>query len=233
MKKIKIYKQKEKPKLPRRFKPKQINRESKDSIEFTALPANSVILKDKRIYGNNSYYSQMMSKLLKEPKKSVTNNKPSRTLNSSNNNKSTYYNTNTSYNNGKKNKKLNLSNYNDTTHYKAKIIFSSQKNKELMTIQDNEDGKTLRIVKKRKREPQKISVILQKIQKYKEINKKKNNTNNSYLSETKRTIKERKSKLGQKEYVNTAPVVSRGISALRRINQKIENYKKRIPIRKT
>ena len=229
-KKIKIYKQKEKPKPHRRIIPKEIDRKSKDSIEFNSLPANSVVLKDKKIYENNSYYSQLMSKLFKEPKKAITNNKQNRTLNSSNNNKSTYYNSN-SYYNARKNKNLNLSNINDVTHYKAKIIFSSPKNNEVMTIQNNEDGKTLRIVKKRRRSPKKISVILQKIQRYKNINQK-NNTNNSRLSETKRPIKEKKSKLGKKEYLNTAPTVSRGISALRRINQKIENYKKRIPSKK-
>ena len=85
-----------------------------------------------------------------------------------------------------------------------------------MTIQNNENCKILRIVKKRHKTPDKTPIQI-------EANKK--------TIKTQKTQKDQ-SRNEKKEYNKNITTPGGGISALRRINQRIENYKNRIPSKK-
>ena len=194
--------------------------------------------KEKKIYENKSYYSKLLSKILniknkefysnnkKESIKAYTNN----TINNINTNQN-YLNLNNKYMNLNnllnKNNELNLNNNNpknESQSYKIKEVFSPQKNDEIMTVENNERGKTIHIIKKRNRSPQ----INQSIQRASPEIKKQN----IKIESKKQDNEKDQTKVEKKEYKNNLKGPGRGISALRRINQKIENYKKRINTRK-
>ena len=223
-KKIKVYKQKEKSKEKKENKNKPIKdnkREGKELIEFKILPSKNEVPKEKKVYENNTYYSKLISKLFNY--KDIDSNKASKN-NSDNKNVSNNSNSNNNYYNSKKKNNKKINNYKDVSPFRSKELFSSPKHNEIMTIQDNENGKTLRIVKKRHKSPKKVPDSIQNAQQYQ-------NQNN--YSQIKRPEKEiDKNEKEKKEYTNKISNPGRGISALRRINQKIENYKKRIPSRK-
>ncbi len=211
--KIKVYKQKEKPKEDKNIKVKD-NRKSKEIIRYKAIPSKNENNKEKKIYQNNTYYSKIISKMMNY-KENVSQKHTS--------NKETKNNSDKNTSNSKKNKFSNINNYNDISPFRSKVIYSSPKHNEIITIQDNENGKTIRIVKKRHKSPKKFD-LLEKIHKYQNITHNK-------IPENKKPEKE-EIKIEKKEYKNNNVLPSRGISALRRINQRIENYKKRIPTRR-
>lgn len=215
-KKIKVYKQKEKSKENKNIKIKdnRDDRKSKEKIEYKLLPGKNEIPKEKKVYENNTYYSKIISKMLNfNENESQKNSGNKETKNNSDNKNNS---------NTKKNNNLNTNNYKDVSTFNSKNIFSSPKQNEIMTIQNNEGGKTLRIVKRRHKSPKK-SEPSQKNNQYQYQNK-----NQIAISENNKPKKEEK-----KEYKNNVVLLpSRGISTLRRINQKIENYKKRVPSRK-
>ena len=193
---------------------------------------------------DNSYYSKVLTKLFnfsernnndkknkKAPNKTYNINK---NMNNTNSNK-IYAQTKYTYNPGNditKAKKLNY-NYNNifntSSPVKTKILHSSIKDNEFMTLQSDENGKTLRIIKKRHKSP---NNILQQI-----LKTSYHMQNQNKPIEEKKIIKEKVprkggAKVGGKQYQNALPTTSRGISALRRINKRIENFKKRIHSRK-
>ena len=208
-KKIKVYK--EKTKENKNFMTRNnTNNNSKKIMEFKILPPNKIDLqKEKKIYENNSYYSKIISKLFNYNENDSQKNQ----YNNKNDNK----NINNLNNNTKYNKTNNIINNNkDKFPYNTKILYSSQKNGEIMTIQNNENCKILRIVKKRHKTPDKTPIQI-------EANKK-----------TIKALKTQKdqSRNEKKEYNKNITTPGGGISALRRINQRIENYKNRIPSKK-
>ena len=238
-KKIKIYKQKEKKEkeenknknknfFEKDKKENNNNINKKELIELKQVPSNKVDVPfEKKIYDNYSYYSKIISKLfnynINESKNNSNSNKVSNN-NSNNKNINNLYN-NAKYNN-KKNNNIKINNYKDKSPYKTNI-YSSPKHDEVMTIQNNENGKILRIVKKRHKSPKKITTPLQTNQKYQ---------NQNLFIDLKKVEKEKETpqkKIEKKEIKNNNIIApGRGISALRRINQRIENYKKRIPSKK-
>jgi molecular chaperone GrpE (heat shock protein) len=113
---------------------------------------------------------------------------------------------------------------NEPQSYKTNAVFSPQKNDEIMTVENNTKGKTIHIIKKRNRSPQ-INQSFQ--QSSPEAIKQNIKIESKNQDNEKEEIKAEK-----KEYKNNLKGPGRGISALRRINQKIENYKKRINTRK-
>ena len=237
--KIKVYKQKERPKENienKNLKTKGINnKKSKDLMEIKYIPSKNENQKEKKIYENNTYYSKLINKLFNYSDNSQKNSSNNQTSKNNSDNKSFNNLSNNSKNQNKRNNNLNINNYSDVSPFTTKIIYSSPKSNEIRTIQNNEDGKTLRIIKKRHKSPKKISnppqnnSIIKRVirKKEKEENKVEENKNNREENK-----KEEKKKEIKKEYKNNITVPSRGISALRRINQKIENYKKRIPSKK-
>ena len=134
------------------------------------------------------------------PSNNNSNNKVMNTL------RSTKYN--------KRNINLKLSNAKDVSP-KTKIIYSSPRYDEIMSIEEN-NGKTMHIVQKRHKLPNIILLQMQANKKYqKRVLKKpiQYNRNIDYYQ----------------EYTNNRKNPGRGLSALRRINQRIENYKKGAP----
>ena len=233
--KIKVYKQKEKPKENKKRKSnnnnvitKDINRKSQDINELRPSPFNNNEEPpiNKKIYDNNNYYSKIISKLFNyefEPQKK--NKKSSNNYNSDNKRTNNF--SNSKYNNNKKSN-LNINNYNNVSPNRSKLLYASPRHNEIMTIQDNENGKVLRVVKKRHKSPIKKPVetpqTIQNQIKFIEIKKpeKKEDTQEKTIQ--------------KKDYKNNVNIPGRGILALRRINQKIENYKNKknihIPSRK-
>ena len=217
-----------------------------ERIEYKPMIIKTEKIRDKKTYENNTYYAKVLSKLFSynDDKNKSTNDviEKKRLNNSKNNGKSTNTNSNTnsnasnylsdyktlffkknSKNSNNENSNSNNNNNNYISPYKTKkiTIFASPKNDEIMTtFKDDENGKIVRIVKKRHKSPLfKLEDILPK-----------NLVYQRYHSEVKKPIikekvKER-SRLGKREYLNTANFPGRGLSALRRINQKIEHYKK-------
>jgi hypothetical protein len=119
---------------------------------------------------------------------------------------------------------INMNNLkNEHQLYKEKAVFSPPKSDEIMTVENNVRGKTIHIIKKRNKSPQFNQSFQQS-----SPETKKQNTN----IESKNQDNEKEQiKVEKKEYKNNFREPGRGISALRRINQKIENYKKKINIR--
>ena len=240
--KIKAYKQKERSKdniENKNLITKEINnKRNKDLIEIKYIPSKDEYQKEKKIYENNTYYSKLINKLFNYSDNSQINSSNKQTSKNNSDNKSFNNLSNNPKNQNKRNNNLSINNYSDVSPFSTKIIYSSPKSNEIRTIQNNEDGKTLRIIKKRYKSPKKIlnpqqnnsiikRVIRKKEKEEKEENKVEENKNNR--EENKKEEKKNKIK---KEYKNNIIVPNRGISALRRINQKIENYKKRIPSKK-
>ena len=229
-KKIKVYKQKEKPKENIKIIRKDKNRRSRESKESIIILPNNEILKDQKEYNNNTYYSTLIKNLFnfkdkshKKTKKITKNTSDNRKTNNYNN-----FNANSNYYSNKK-KNLYINNIHDISPFKTTKILTSPKNNDVLTVQKNEEGNTLRIIKKRNKIPYYISAITQNTQPFKVetiIQRQSKNT----FSKKKKPKKEKSIKTkAKKEYKNSATIPSRGIAALRRINQKIENYKKRIP----
>jgi len=192
--------------------------------------------KEKKIYENKSYYSKLLSKILNIKNKEYSTNKKESIKPYTNN---TIYNINTNKNyinnnymsnlltNNTNNNEYNINmnnQKNEPQSYKAKALFSPQKNDEIMTVENIMKGKTIHIIKKRNRSPQ-INHSLQKSSP--EIKKQ-----NIKIESKKQDNENEQTKVEKKEYKNNLKGPGRGISALRRINQKIENYKKRINTRK-
>ena len=228
-KKIKIYKETENKDIYKK------NQEQNDLKCFSRLSDNNNNQKEKKIYENKSYYSKLLSKILNIKNKKISSNKKesikkytNNTLNNINTNKN-YINSNNMINlltNNTNNNELNI-NMNNLKNehqlYKEKAVFSPQKSDEIMTVENNVRGKTIHIIKKRNKSPQFNQSFQQS-----SPETKKQNTN----IESKNQDNEKEQiKVEKKEYKNNFREPGRGISALRRINQKIENYKKKINIR--
>ena len=192
--------------------------------------------KDQNDFENKSYYSKLLSKILNIKNKGYSHNKKesiktytNNTINNINTNKN-YININNISNllsNNTNNNEYNINtNYpkNESQPYKTKAAFSPANNDEIMTVENEVKGKTIHIIKKRNRSPQ----INQSYQKSSPETKKQN-----IIIESKKQDNENEQiKVEKKEYKNNLKGPGRGISALRRINQKIENYKKRVNTRK-
>ena len=239
--KIKIYKDPQNKDIYKK------NKEQNDLRCFSMLSENNINnnnnQKEKKIYENKSYYSKLLSKILNIKNKELYSIKKKKSIKAQNNNTINNINTNKNYinninsnymsnlliNNIKKNElNINLNNpKNESQPYKGKEVLSPQKNDEIMTVENNERGKTIHIIKKRNRSPQ-INQSNQSIQQTSpEIKKQTIKIESKNKDNEKEQIKVEK-----KEYKNNLRGPGRGISALRRINQKIENYKKSINTRK-
>ena len=225
--KIKAYQQKEKPKENKTIKNyndnnnnyirKEIKRNSQDLNELNPfLSNNNEPPLDTKIYENKTYYTKIISKLFnyefesqkKSSKKPSNNNSDNKSINNYNN---------TLYTNNKKSN-LNINNYKNVSPYRSKLLYASPRHREIMTIHDNENGKVLRVVKKRHKSPIKKTIETQQPKKSKFIEIKK--------PEQKKETQE--NTLPKKDYKNNVIAPGRGILTLRRINQRIENYKKNI-----
>ena len=229
-KKIKIYKEAQNKDIYKK------NKDQNDLRCFSRLSDNNNNQKEKKIYENKSYYSKLLSKILNIKNKGYSHNKKesiktytNNTINNININKN-YININNISNllsNNTNNNEYNINtNYpkNEPQPYKTKAVFSPANNDEIMTVENEVKGKTIHIIKKRNRSPQ----INQSYQKSSPETKKQN-----IIIESKKQDNENEQiKVEKKEYKNNLKGPGRGISALRRINQKIENYKKRINTRK-
>ena len=229
-KKIKIYKETQNKDIYKK------NKEQNDLRCSSRLSDNNNNQKEKKIYENKSYYSKLLSKILniknkeystnkKESIKTYTNN----TINNINTNRN-YINSNymrnlLTNNTNNNDYNININNpKNEPQSYKTKEVLSPQKNDEIMTVENNIKGKTIHIIKKRNKSPQ----INQSNRQYSPETKKQN----MKIESTKQDNEKEQIKMEKKEYKNNLKGPGRGISALRRINQKIENYKKRINTRK-
>ena len=104
--------------------------------------------------------------------------------------------------------------------YKSKQIYSSPKDDEIMTVKDDENGKTVRIVKKLRRSP-----ILINEERHTNPQIKTYQRNFSDIQKPEKEKPKERARIGKREYENTAHFPGRGLSALRRINQKIEKYR--------
>ena len=227
--KIKIYKETQN---------KDIYKKNKDQNYLrcsSRLSDNNNNPKEKKIYENKSYYSKLLSKILniknkgfstnkKESIKTYTNN----TINNINTNRNyinnNYINNLLTNNTNNNEYNINMDNpKNEPQSYKENTAFSPQKNDEIMTV-ENTKGKTIHIIKKRNKSPQ----INQPYQKSSPEIKKQN----IKIESKKQDNEKEQIKVEKKEYKNNLKGPGRGISALRRINQKIENYKKRVNTRK-
>ena len=229
-KKIKIYKEAQNKDIYKK------NKDQNDLRCFSRLSDNNNNQKEKKIYENKSYYSKLLSKILNIKNKGYSHNKKesiktytNNTINNINTNKN-YININNISNllsNNTNDNEYNINtNYpkNELQPYKTKAVFSPANNDEIMTVENEVKGKTIHIIKKRNRSPQ----INQSYQKSSPETKKQN-----IIIESKKQDNENEQiKVEKKEYKNNLKGPGRGISALRRINQKIENYKKRINTRK-
>ena len=229
-KKIKIYKEAQNKDIYKK------NKDQNDLRCFSRLSDNNNNQKEKKIYENKSYYSKLLSKILNIKNKGYSHNKKesiktytNNTINNINTNKN-YININNISNllsNNTNNNEYNINtNYpkNEPQPYKTKAVFSPANNDEIMTVENEVKGKTIHIIKKRNRSPQ----INQSYQKSSPETKKQN-----IIIESKKQDNENEQiKVEKKEYKNNLKGPGRGISALRRINQKIENYKKRVNTRK-
>ena len=224
-------------------------RNTQDIIQFNPLSNKNEDSNRKKIYQNNSYYSKILSKLFNfsddNYNKSTKNSSDIKNINYSR-----QYETNrNSYKNDSKtiNSKKNIfiNNYSYISPYKSKLIIVSPRNNPIMTIKKEDNEKILHIVQKRNKSPfiiipeQKYSnqqnigkrIVVQRPgrEKRKIMEKETEKEMEKGVEKEKHVIKK---KIGKKEYKNNVQGPSRGISALRRINQRIENYKKKIPIRK-
>ena len=229
-KKIKIYKEAQNKDIYKK------NKDQNDLRCFSRQSDNNNNQKEKKIYENKSYYSKLLSKILNIKNKGYSHNKKesiktytNNTINNININKN-YININNISNllaNNTNNNEYNINtNYpkNEPQPYKTKAVFSPANNDEIMTVENEVKGKTIHIIKKRNRSPQ----INQSYQKSSPETKKQN-----IIIESKKQDNENEQiKVEKKEYKNNLKGPGRGISALRRINQKIENYKKRVNTRK-
>ena len=229
-KKINIYKEAQNKDIYKK------NKDQNDLRCFSRQSDNNNNQKEKKIYENKSYYSKLLSKILNIKNKGYSHNKKesiktytNNTINNINTNKN-YININNISNllsNNTNNNEYNINtNYpkNEPQPYKTKAVFSPANNDEIMTVENEVKGKTIHIIKKRNRSPQ----INQSYQKSSPETKKQN-----IIIESKKQDNENEQiKVEKKEYKNNLKGPGRGISALRRINQKIENYKKRINTRK-
>ena len=229
-KKIKIYKEAQNKDIYKK------NKDQNDLRCFSRLSDNNNNQKEKKIYENKSYYSKLLSKILNIKNKGYSHNKKesiktytNNTINNINTNKN-YININNISNllsNNTNNNEYNINtNYpkNEPQPYKTKAVFSPANNDEIMTVENEVKGKTIHIIKKRNRSPQ----INQSYQKSSPETQKQN-----IIIESKKQDNENEQiKVEKKEYKNNLKGPGRGISALRRINQKIENYKKRVNTRK-
>ena len=214
-----------------------INLKNRDSNDWRRSLENDS-QKDQKIYENNSYYSKIISQLFNYNDKNSHQNykKPmnktyiNKNINNFNNNQYPFvkYQNNTINNNAKRAKMNNTYVDNSSPFKTTKIIYSNSPNREKLTIQSNKDGKTIRIIKKRNKTPKMLEKIMQVAHKMqvqsqnKTIEPKPNNTKR----EVNRIVRTRV--VPVKTTITTITGPGRGISALRRINQKIENYKKRI-----
>ena len=229
-KKINIYKEAQNKDIYKK------NKDQNDLRCFSRQSDNNNNQKEKKIYENKSYYSKLLSKILNIKNKGYSHNKKesiktytNNTINNINTNKN-YININNISNllsNNTNDNEYNINtNYpkNEPQPYKTKAVFSPANNDEIMTVENEVKGKTIHIIKKRNRSPQ----INQSYQKSSPETKKQN-----IIIESKKQDNENEQiKVEKKEYKNNLKGPGRGISALRRINQKIENYKKRINTRK-
>ena len=230
---------KKKNKIYKETKNKDIYKKNKDQNDLrcsSKLSDNNNNQKEKKIYENKSYYSKLLSKMLNIKNKEYSTNKKesikpyiNNTINNINTNKNyinNNYMSNLLINNTNNNEyNINMNNQkNEPQSYKAKVLFSPQKNDEIMTVENITNRKTIHIIKKRYKSPQ----INQSLQKSSPEIKKQNIKIKSKNQEN----ENEQIKVEKKEYKNNLKGPGRGISALRRINQKIENYKKRINTRK-
>lgn len=250
-KKIKVYKFKVKEKQNKKNNlfTNDNYRNTQDIMQFNPLSNKNEDLNRKKIYQNNSYYSKILSKLFNfsddNYNKSTKNSSDIKNINYSR-----QYETNrNSYKNDSKkiNSKKNIfiNNYSYISPYKSKLIIVSPRNNPIMTIKKEDNEKILHIVQKRNKSPfiiipeQKYSnqqnigkrIVVQRPgrERRKIMEKETEKEMEKGVEKEKHIIKK---KIGKKEYKNNVQGPSRGISALRRINQRIENYKKKIPIRK-
>ena len=234
-KKIKVFRNKEKLKDNKNLITKNNKKKSKEQNELKNTSRLNY-QKEKKMYENKSYYSKYLSKLFGyNDKDSNQKNKKASTKNINNlntNKRNTYinYNNNNLIIDNSKNSMVNINTNNNnneiTPTNKNKAIYSSKNSDEIMTIQDNEDVKTIHIIKKRNKSPQ---IIPKKLPVNESQTQNKIQNQNNEIKK-KENIKEKK--VEKKEYKSTNSGPGRGISALRRINQKIENYKKNIFIKK-
>ena len=241
-KKIKIYRNKDWLKGDKIFVTKNNNRKSKEQNELKKSSKINDNQKEKKIYENKSFYSKFLSKLFRyNDKSSSQNNKKASTKTLINKNLDNY-NTNiknpdTTYNNNlmtdiSRNSKTNINSTNNnneiTSPNRYKGIYSPPRTDEIISIQDNENVKTIHIIKKRNKSPKNS-------QKHLPVNEsqiqKKIQTHNKIVEfKIQDNLKEKKieKNVDKKEYKGSIIGPGRGISALRRINQKIENYRKKI-----
>ena len=229
-KKIKIYKETQNKDIYKK------NKEQNDLRCSSRLSDNNNNQKEKKIYENKSYYSKLLSKILNIKNKEYSTNKKE-SIKTYTNNTINNINTNRNYINSNYMRNLLTNNTNNIDYnininnpknepqsYKTKEVLSPQKNDEIMTVENNIKGKTIHIIKKRNKSPQ----INQSNRQYSPETKKQN----MKIESTKQDNEKEQIKMEKKEYKNNLKGPGRGISALRRINQKIENYKKRINTRK-
>lgn len=250
-KKIKVYKFKVKEKQNKKNNlfTNDNYRNTQDIMQFNPLSNKNEDSNRKKIYQNNSYYSKILSKLFNfsddNYNKSTKNSSDIKNINYSRQyetNRNSYKNDSIKIN-SKKN--IFINNYSYISPYKSKLIIVSPRNNPIMTIKKEDNEKILHIVQKRNKSPfiiipeQKYSnqqnigkrIVVQRPgrEKRKTMEKEKEKEMEKGVEKEKHIIKK---KIGKKEYKNNVQGPSRGISALRRINQRIENYKKKIPIRK-
>ena len=202
--KVQYYKQKEK--ASKLKKPTNNNiRTHKELIKFKSSPINQIETpEDKKVYDNN-YYSKILPKLINNNENESQKNSNIKESNTNSDNKNIdNFSISRKYN--KRNVNVNLNTYNSISPYIHKPIVYS------FPTQNN--GSDMQILKKRHNS---ITVHVET-----------NNIKHKKINEIKKLEKGQSKFPKKRKYENNVTRPGRAISALRRINQTIENYKKGI-----
>ena len=180
-------------------------RTNKELIKFKSSPFNQTETpEDKKVYDNN-YYSKILTKSINNNENESQKNSNIKESNNNSDNKN-INNLSISRKYIKRNVNLNLNTYNSISPFIHKPIVYS------FPTQNN--GSDMQILKKRHN-----SIT---------IHVETNNIKHKKINEIKKLEKEQSRFPTKKKYENNVPRPGRAISALRRINQTIENYKKGI-----
>ena len=214
-KRIIVYRQKDKSKNFKKNMTNDNNINNKDLFEFKNIPYSiNEPKEDRKVYDNALYISQ---NFFNENENEFQKNNSNIITNSNNDNRNII----NLKNNIKYNKVYSnqyIKNPKDISQNGTKPI-----NDETMKLPMERDIKIIHVIKKRHKSPNKTQIQL-------EINKN-NQNQNSYIGNIYIKNQEKEKELNNvqnKENRNIITAPGRGIAALRRINQRIDNYKKGI-----
>ena len=206
--KIQFYRQKEKENKLKKLITNTNPRTIKELVKFKNSPfKKKETPENKKVYDNNSYNSKILTKLINNGNENESHKNISIKTSNYNKDNKKIKNLSNSTKYKKRNINLNLNTYNPISTYIPKPIIYS------FPIQNN-NGNDMQVLKKRHK-----SIT---------IHVERNSAKHKKINEIKKLEKEQSKFPTRKKYENNVIRPGRAISALRRINQTIENYKKGI-----